>query len=414
MGTLKDFDSYLKERITTVKKIEGRLCKLQEKYETFFAEVSGVRESELQQLTEHILTDRGKLPGDFNTALDRSQMEVERKFDAELKRLTDERAGLLKKAEQTRQSSIKGEQAARKKNVGLDRQEEALKARNEALLAEIARFNEEIGGLGRGFGFFANLFKMRELSSRRHELDAEQDDVAARIEALRARWSEAAKDHTAKELELRQQWVDLETEVGALQTKLDYLKEARPRIILRSTVERVLFDLSKDPPDAEEGDPPCPRCKTPNPAEGHFCLICAQRLTEDRPDFDGSIHEIAELNLHHQRFSEGMQACQEIIGLVRGLKSGLAAFKESVVDMLSSQSTHNLATLSLDVPRGSVAYGQNFDALKEAVDRDLSLHPKVMARHVERLVAEVFTEEKIKDFFETMGGELSRQAERQW
>lgn len=414
MGTLKDFDSYLKERIGTVKKVEGRLCKLQEKYETFFAEVSKVRENELQQLKAHILEDRGKLPDAFNTALDRSQMEVEREFDAELKRLSDDRAALLKKAEQARQSSIKGEQAARKKNVDLDRNEEELKARNESLLTEITRFNEEIRGLGRGFGFFANLFKMRELTSRRQELDTEQADVSARIEALRVRWTEEAKDHTAKEGELRQQWVDLETEVGALQTKLDYLKEARPRIILRSTMERVLFDLSKDPPDATEGDPPCPRCKTPNPAGGHFCLICAQRLSEDRPDFEGSIHEIAELNLHHQRFSEGMQACQEIIGLVRGLKSGLVAFKESVADMRSSESTHNLARLQLDVPQSSVAYGQHFDALKEAVDRDLSLHPKVMARHVERLVAEVFTEEKIKDFFETMGQELSRQAEAQW
>ena len=131
MGTLKDFDSYLKERIGTVKKVEGRLCKLQEKYETFFAEVSKVRENELQQLKAHILEDRGKLPDAFNTALDRSQMEVEREFDAELKRLSDDRAALLKKAEQARQSSIKGEQAARKKNVDLDRNEEELKARNE-------------------------------------------------------------------------------------------------------------------------------------------------------------------------------------------------------------------------------------------------------------------------------------------
>jgi len=187
MGTLKDFDNYLKGRVATVKKVEGRLCKLQEKYETFFSEVSKVREGELQQLTEHILEDRGKLPDAFNTALDRAQMEVEREFDAELKRLTEERAALLKKAEQARQASIKGEQAARKKNVDLDQQEEALKTRNEALLAEIARFNEEIRGLGRGFGFFANLFKMRGLTSRRQELNAEQADVAARIDALRAR-----------------------------------------------------------------------------------------------------------------------------------------------------------------------------------------------------------------------------------
>jgi hypothetical protein len=152
----------------------------------------------------------------------------------------------------------------------------------------------------------------------------------------------------------------------------------------------------------------------PNPQGNHFCHICAQRLTEDRPDFEGSIQEIAEVNLHHGRFADGMKACQEIIGLIRGLRSGLEAFKESVVDMRSSESQHNLSPLSIDVPPKSVEYGKNFDALKQSMGQDLSLHPKAMAAHVEHLVTKVFTEDKIKDYFETMGEELSRQAERQW
>jgi hypothetical protein len=414
VATLAEFEQYLDGRIKTVRRIEKRLCKLQEKYETYFSEVARVREDELQQLTAHITADRAKLPDGFNTTLDKAQMEVERELDARLKRLSDERSSQLKRAEQQRQASIKAEKAVRKKNSDLDRHEEELKARNERLLEEISRFNEEIRALGRGFGFFANLFKMRKLTARRKVLDAEQADVAARIEALRARWAAEESAHTKKERELQRQWVELETEACALQTKLDYLKKARPRIVVRSTVERVLFDLVKDPPDPQPGDPPCRRCQTPNPAANHFCHICAQRLGEDRPDFEGSIHEIAELNLHHKRFSEGMQACQEIIGLVRGLKSGLEAFKESVVDMRRSERQHNLRQLQIDVPSPSVAYGQHFDALQEAVSRDLSLHPKAMARHVEHLIGEVFTEEKIKHFFETMGQELSRQAESQW
>ena len=68
---------------------------------------------------------------------------------------------------------------------GLDREEEELKARNEKLLAQIAEFNRRIKELGKGFGFFSSLFKMRKLQKERKILDQEQADIAARIDNLR-------------------------------------------------------------------------------------------------------------------------------------------------------------------------------------------------------------------------------------
>jgi hypothetical protein len=184
--------------------------------------------------------------------------------------------------------------------------------------------------------------------------------------------------------------------------------------VQRTAIEKVLFHRMPDLPAPAPGDPPCPRCKQPNPSAHHFCHICAQRLTDDRPDFEGSIREIAEINLHHRRFSEGMQACQEIIGLVRGLISGVDAFCESVEDMIASEKKYPLPKLQIEVPARSVSYGGNFDKLAEASGEDHSLHPKVFAGQIQALIAEVYTEKNIKDYFETMGAELSRQADKQW
>ncbi len=415
MGTLKDFKKYLDGRHAALAQVEEKLCALQEKYETFFAEINQVREKELAQLTEHILADRSQLDDATNKALDQAMAAEEAAFDQKLAALAAERDEYTGQAELLRLKSVEHEAKVRAANQELDHEEEALKVRNAKLLADIVRFNKRIREMGRGFGFIRNLFRMRKLQAERRKLDSVQADVAARIEGLRNTWARTDAEFAEQEKARKAAWLEATTQAAAVQTKIDYLNTARLRIVQRGAFEKVLFASQPDLPAPAEGDPACERCGQPNPPEAHFCHICAKRLVDDKPDLAGSLKEIAEVNLHHARFADGMQACQEIIGLVRGLKSGMEAFTESVVDMRRSESKHNLKTLKLDVPVASVQYGEVFEKLGETVGKQgMSTHPKVFAKHVKAYVDGVFTEEKIKTFFETMGDELSRQADAQW
>jgi hypothetical protein len=414
MGRLQDFHAYLEDRRALLSEIEQRLCKLQEKYESYFSEITKVRDSEFKQLRDIILTDRNRLPGDFNRALDENLKVQERQFDGKLDDLKRRRDDLHKEAEERRRASLKAERYIRKKNVDLDGEEEALKERNRKLLVQIGEFNRRIKEMSGGFGFFSNLFKMRRLQKERTLLDQEQADITARIDNLRQKWERQEQRHHEQEGQRKREWVDLSTEAAALQTKIEHLESSRTRIVQRSAMEQVLFDIQPSLPAPGKDDPPCPRCRMPNPGSYHFCHICAIRLTRDRPDFAGSIGEIAEINIHHARFSEGMQACQEIIGLVRGLKTGLDAFRKSVDDVMDSENRYPLPKLQIDVPQKSKDYGRHFDGLKQTLDADLSLHPKAFAKRIQTMTSEIFSENRIKDYFETMGKELSRQAEKQW
>jgi hypothetical protein len=151
-----------------------------------------------------------------------------------------------------------------------------------------------------------------------------------------------------------------------------------------------------------------------NPASHHFSATCAQRLTADRLDFEGSLLEISELNRHHAAFSDGMKACQEIIGLVRGLKTGLANFTESVNDMMATESRYPLPKLSIDVPARSVEYARHFDELVAAAKQERGLHPKAFSERIRASIQDVYQEPQIEAFFETMGEELSSCANSQW
>ncbi len=414
MGRLRDFRLYLNGRKEALERAEAGLSALQEKYETFFGEIMRVRESELVQLIELTRADRTVLPSWYNTQIDEVAVGVKREFEEQLSRLEGERTVLLQEAEAIRTTSGRAEKRIRGRNTRLDREEEELKERNAALLEAIDVYNGRIKGLGSGFGFFVNFFKMRPLAEEKARLDQEHGDIAARIEALRSRWLLEEGRHVGREGERTTQWTDLEHEAATLSARIEALEAKRSDILVRSTVERVVRDRRPAEGESEAGSAPCPRCNMPNPPSHHFCHICARRLGDDREDFDGSLQEMTEINRHYDRFSSGMEACQEIIGLVRGLTSGVEAFTKSVADVQASEDKYPLSKLQIDVPQGSREFGAQFDRLANFAGQDYSLHPALFADRFNQYFADVLTETNIKAFFETMGEELTRQAEAQW
>lgn len=414
MGTLQDFRDYLANRRVVIETIETELCALQEKYETYFQEVVRVRDAELEQLEAHAQGEH-PLPQDFARDLDAAVAIASEAFDQQLEELIERRDAQLAAMEKTRQESSKADHELHAQNEDLDRKEEALKARAADLIDRIRVHNERIREMGKGFGFFFNLPSMSRIRKERRALEQEQADVAANIESLRNKWVSADTAHADAQQRREAKWTRLATEAAGIETKIEALQTMGDRMIERTALEKALFSRKPDLPTPSPSDPACPRCGSANPASYHFCHVCAQRLGDDKPDAAGSLAEVAELNWHHERFSEGMKACQELIGLIRGLKSGIDAFTLSVADMQDSQRRHSLAVLQLDVPESCRAYGQSFDGVAARLQKvDHKLHPVEFARQAERLVAGLFTEEQIKGWFEGMGAELSARAEAQW
>ena len=125
--------------------------------------------------------------------------EVEAEIDARIAAGEEELARARAQAEDLRQRSHDEERRIHDRNTKLDAHEERLKVRNEDLLKRIDEYNRRIREMGSGFGFLLNLPSMSRLRQERRELDKEHADVAANIEALRARWATAEADYTTEE-----------------------------------------------------------------------------------------------------------------------------------------------------------------------------------------------------------------------
>ncbi|MCD4748765.1 MAG: hypothetical protein K8R59_05260 [Thermoanaerobaculales bacterium] len=414
MANLSDLATYLKDRIEILAQTEVRLDNLQQKFEMFNAEVSRAREHELDQLVKLTIEPESTLPPDYAQAVASEREIVDREFGTQLRDLAREQVDLSTKAEDLRAASARDEKELHDRNQTLDTEEESLKVRSGELLERIADFNKKIAQLGRSFGFFTNFFRMRRLAQTKADLDTEQKDVAARIELLRGQWRDADQRHHATENDRQKRWVEFETDASARAAKIEALEAHRIAIVARSTVERVLEARPYEPSPPHENDPPCPRCDIANPSANAFCHICAQRLREDRPDFEGSLGEFAELDRHFHRFGEAMKAGQEIIGLVRGLKSGLESLLESVEEMLASQHKHSLGELKLEVPQWSRDFGERFNTLCKLAHKSMGLHPLDFANHIGCQTELVFTEENITAYFELIGQQMSDSADAQW
>ncbi len=414
MADLADLTTYLTDRIRVLSECEQRLESLQQKFETFNTEIQGAREHELDQLVELTTYNPGALPKDYRSSIATAQPVVEQDFDDRIVALDGRRRELVEAAEELRQDSARDQTLLRSKNLSLDEEEEQLKQRSTALVRETSEYNKRIAALGRSFGFFSNFFSMRRLAAEKQTLEDEKKDVLARIEHLRHAWREADHEHAESEKERRQSWLRYETDAAAIAAKIEALQAQSGRIITRSTVEKALTANQFKPPEGGAADPPCLRCGMPNPPGNHFCHICARRIGEDREDLEGSLREFAELDHHAQRFSDGMKACQGLIGLVRGMKSGLEGLKDSVEEMHASQRKHKLKKLELEVPQWSRDFGARFDDLFNLAHKEMRLHPLDLARRIGEQTDIVFTEVNITAYFELIGETMSHAADTQW
>ncbi len=412
MGTLETFQAYVLDRTAVVSKVEGLLLDLQKVYEAFFQQVSAVRQTELDQLAAHIGERRGHLPEGLDPALDAAAAHAREELSQSLARHEAEYAAHIAKAEATRSEALAAEAKAHKENCDLDSEEEALKARNERLFADMSRYEQRIRQASTGFGFLVRLPEMRRLQADRKRLEQEQLDVIAHIERLRAKWAERAPQHRAFAAEHEAKWTEHMTAATRVRARIEHVRTTAERIVGRTALERVLAERRPEPAAGGAPTRPCPRCQAATSGR-FFCPICAARLGEDRRDFEGSLLELAELNEHHRVFASGMRSCQELIGLVRGIRSGLQSFERSVQAMLATQSRYPVKALQIDVPGAVVEQGRAFDGLLQAVSDPTRRHPMLFAQVVGHATA-AFGKSELQRYFETMGKELSKQAKRQW
>ncbi len=416
--------SYMDDTRKDLDLLIGKLEKLQRYFSDNFENVVRIRNDEFEFLQDAFFRSDPAFPQEikeiFRAELPVQQAEYEKNYD-ELKGNVDDLAKRLKKVDSQRISLL---DTFKRFNQDLDRREENLKTKIYALEEKISSYNRKIDELNRGIGFIINLFNMKRLQKEKERYLKARKKMVEEIEDIRKRWKDKEGEIT-KELEgLKESWNNPQTEFSLISEKLKYLEENKHELIQKTAFSETLkklkgsevFLLKLIQSDRPEKIMSCPRCRSDNKNNIFFCFYCGERFSENRPDIEGSLVEVGELNEVYESLLEGIKESVSFLALLKGIKTGIDAIRKSYASVKKSQDTYSsLKKLKISIPEVSKQIPYLINKLNGSITLEFkNLHPKAYFEPYKAFIQDYFAEENIKIFFEAMGEELNKTTKAQW
>jgi uncharacterized coiled-coil protein SlyX len=421
MGTLKGMIEFLESSISTASDIDEKLNKIQEHFNSNFNNVVKVRTSEIEFLQDEFFKDPGKFPDQITEHYNKSLIEQEKKYKHNMTRLSEQRDKLENEIKILSGKSASYFSSLRKSNSEMDKDEEKLKKRIDALEVEISAFNKKIEELNTGFGFITNFFNMKKIENEKEDLIAKRDDLLSAIESVRTKWMDKEKELLAMDSEAREHWNDLFTDFSLTAEKIKSLTSGMDLLIKKAAFSDALAMLHGNEKFlfTGEGLTPadrCRRCSSKNDKNYFFCDFCGEPFSENRKDIEGSLVETGELNRVFTALTGGIRQSVSFIALIRGIREGMNTFLKSLKDVKKTEDTYSeLPELKIEIPETSVKFSGHLKEIEKKIDVEFfNLHPAEFASKVLKETESIFTIKNIELFFTSMGEELNKRTKEQW
>jgi predicted nucleic acid-binding Zn-ribbon protein len=380
---------YIEQQQKAIQDLIAQLDEIQVAFNAQFDQFKVRHDATLDRLTDQVFDHMPALGPELRTAIEK-QTKVERQQIDE-RRLKIEKDYLpqrQKAADDLLQEAQTELAQLRKFNPALDRQEEKLKAQKAELEAQLASLNEEIRrqsrGLGVVFHFMAILNTDRERQRTIGKLEALRDSLGK----VRTRWETLRTKTEAHQAELQQKWQLESIAVARLQSELDQLTDEADRANLarRRAIRHVLDDL-----------------KLPSPGTD--------------PELDAGLGEMIELNVQTDDYHEGLASVGGVIGLARGVSSGLQAIGQSIDGLLQEWQMHSqyLKPLDFSLPARVEAFHRQWPALTRQFsdEKAIGSHPADFSAAVKPLLARELSQASIEAMFDDLST-MIKAATAQW
>ncbi len=380
----KQLLQYLDTQTRAVEDLINQLDEIQVVFNAQFDAFKAQHDTELDQLTDRIAGQLHKLSPGLRAAID-DRLPTEQERLAERRQVVEEQ--YLPKRRQAADEVLREAQAElaelRALNPELDRQEEELKAEKAKLESRLTVLNDEIRQQSRGLGTVLHFRTITRADRERHQIIGKLEMVNQSLYTVRHEWESRHSRILASQAELQRKW-QLETiAVARLQSELDQLSDTAgcDDLALRRAIRHVL-DILKEPQHTPE------------------------------PELNADLQEMIELNIQTDTYHEGLAAVGGMIGLLRGINSGMQAIRQSVQGLYDEQTMHSayLKPLSFHLPARVEAFHKQWPELTQRyMDQDeIGNHPAQFSTAVKPLLEGPLSETNITGAFEDLGDMLKQ------
>jgi hypothetical protein len=384
----KQLLAYIDQQQKAIQALVAELDEIQVAFNAQFDGFKARHDSTLDRLTEQVFQDVDAISPELMASIEQQAVREREAIDERRHKIREE---YLPKRQQAADELLEQAQAEvtelRALNPQLDAREEELKAQKATLEQELASLNEEIRRKSRGLGVvlhFAAVFRAdRDRQRTIGKLEALQESLGK----VRSEWETRRKETEQHQAELQNRWQLESIAVARLQSELDQLDDeaSRESLATRRAIRHVLDAL-----------------KVPSPGPD--------------PELNVGLQEMIQLNIQTDDYHGGLASVGGIIGLARGIDSGLQAIAQSVEALLKEQQMHSayLKPLDFDLPDRVKSFHEQWPVLaRQFVDeKAIGGNPADFSAAVEPLLAQHLSQTSIEAMFGEMGAMIERATAR--
>jgi hypothetical protein len=385
---------YIGQQESALQELIEQLDEVQIAFNARFDEFKAQHDAALDRLTGSIaaLMASGQT-GSISPNLLRA---LEQRWPEELQQIQDRRSKIMEQylpqRHQAADELLAKAQAEtaqlRTLNPQLDKREEKLKRSQAELEGQLSDLNERIRQKSRGVGVVWHFIAITKDDRERQRIIGRLEGIQDSLFEVRRIWETEQDKASDLQKAYQEQWQLESVAVARLQSELDQLNDParRENLALRRAIRHVVDALHEPSPGSE------------------------RELSE-------GLAEMVKLNIETDAFHEGLASVGGMIGLLRGILSGLAAIRKSVEGLANEQSMHSsyLAPLQFTLPAGAEVFHRQWPVLarKFADEREISAHPSDFSAAVAPLLQDSLSEATIEGMFDDLGT-MIEQATAAW
>jgi hypothetical protein len=380
---------YIDQQRQEIQHLVDQLDEVQVAFNAQFDQFKARHDATLDRLSDQVYEQMGAIPPELRATIEQQAAEERAHIEERRHKVREEYLPQRQKAADDLLQQAQAEVAElRALNPQLDAQEEELKAEKAGLEAQLAEHNETIRRKSRGLGVVLNFPAIFKADRERQRIIGKLEGVNGPLARVRNEWEQKRKQTEAHQAELQQRWQLESIAVARLQSELDQLDDnaQREALAMRRAIRHVLDAL-----------------KTPT--------------SSTDPDVDAGLKEMIQLNIQTDDYHDGLASVGGVIGLARGVSSGLEAIGKSVEGLVQEQQMHSayLKALDFSLPARVDAFHKQWPALARqfADEQVVGAHPADFSAQVKPLLEGDLSQARIEAMFDDMGA-MIKQATARW
>lgn len=375
---------YLDGQQLAIENLIGQLDEIQVAFNAQFDQFKSQHDAMLDRLTDQLA---GRLD-DIDPAL---RMAVDQRLPMERRHIDERRQKVqedyLPRRQQAADELLTQAQVElaelRALNPRLDAREEELKSERAKLESLLEGLNEAIRRKSRGFGVVRHFLSITRDDRQRQRIVGKLELINDSLLQVRREWEDKHEETRASQAKLQEQWQLESIAVARLQSELDQLDD-RFRcedLALRRAIRHVL-DALKEPVSSSDAK------------------------------LAAGLKEMVELNVQTDAYHEGLASVGGLIGLLRGIISGLQAIHKSIDGLRREQEMHSayLRPLDFALPARVEAFHKQWPTLARQFhdEKTHAAQPAAFAIAIQPLLEGPLSQASIESMFNDMGAMIER------